>query len=439
MKLRKTCILSLAILIFPSCGIYNAKPKPTLVENAYSVKFEEIWQRILLRSVSDIKNTDEDKLKCALNIMSGGLSRCLDDPNSKYYTKLEWKNYNARSESSFVGIGLHLTEYHNRVMIITPIRGSPAGNSRAFAPGDFIERVDGASVVGESLEEVVNKIAWPIGTQVTIQVRRSGKLLPVVNLKRAEIVERSVESELISNDIYLIKVNEFKKTFFWEFFETFAKAISDSGGNIPADNPQKSVIIDLRNNPGGYLATVKFASYLFATNPESIVVTLKEKNGERVTLAKEIIAQVHDINPDFIIPPGIFANTRMVVLINNGSASASEIFAALLRDWLSVSLVGEYSFGKGSVQDVLGLSDDDGLKITSAEYFVGNSKIKVNKIGLAPDYPISNRESQSNATIPGVPPLVDLKNDAQLKKAIELLREPKHSTKILIELKKVHN
>ena len=149
----------------------------------------------------------------------------------------------------------------------------------------------------------------------------------------------------------------------------------------------------------------------------------RKYKGEVVTTAGSIIDQVKKINPNFEVPSGIFASVKMVILVNDSTASAAEILAALLRDWLGVPIVGVTTYGKGSVQDEHQLSDGDGIKLTTAEYLVGNRQIKINKIGMNPDHWIDNNDFIEGGNDTENQNLFDLKRDLQLRKAIQILKK----------------
>ncbi len=415
-------IVSLVFLGF-LCGCGIPKPSPVIeVEELYPKKFEEVWKHVVKHSLTKLQDNKEEKFKCFSSLLTGGLASCLKDPYAKYFTKTEWDAYQSEEGSSYVGVGLVLVERGSRTSISSVMRDTPARKSKSFRRGDLIEKIDGVSVLGESLSDVVDKIHGLNGTNVAIQVRRDDKLMSPVVLRRAEIVESAIEHSPISKDIYYIKISEFNRTFFGDFFTAFASAVADEGGEIMHCKPLRSVVIDLRNNLGGFLISVKLASYLFALHPDDLVVTLKTNSGEDITSSGNIIEQVRKINPLFEIPAGIFASAKMVILVNDSTASAAEIMAALLREWLGVPIVGVRTYGKGSVQDENELSDGDGIRLTTAEYFVGNRQVKINKVGMNPDYWVDNNDFIEGENDSGSQSIFDLRRDLQLRKAIEILR-----------------
>lgn len=425
MRLKLVSFLIIPAIFLISCSVATVRPAPRLenkADLAMTAKFNEIWDHILRMNVSEVGDTEEAKLQCALDILSGGLSKCLQDPYSKYYRAEAWEYEMEQVNGPYGGVGLELTPYHNSVVVVAPIRGSPAWESNTFASGDVIEKVNGEDVVGKNLMEVVHKIVGLAGTSVTIEMSRDGNIKPPITLIRAPIVIQSVESAAISEDIYYIKTNQFTERFAGEFFVAFGHAVWDRSSGAHSQ-PSKSVVIDLRDNPGGILDTIEFTSYFFTINPEKdTVYSLRGKGLQEIVSARDVIKKFKKVNPNPKVPPGAFASTNMVVLINNGTASASEIFAALLRDWLNIPLVGEKTFGKGSVQRRIDLKDKDGIKLTIAQYFVGNNDVQVNKIGLDPDYWVENPPQKRRDPSLGPPPFVDLEHDLQLKKAIEVLR-----------------
>lgn len=434
MRLRFSGVFLALSIFFTACTGTIRRPVPEKPNETTAVKpsspsdqilvakFNEIWANVARLNIVGIEDTEEAKLECALKTLSGGLSKCLDDPASEYFTREGWQDYEMHLRGGYSGVGLDLTTYKNRVAIIEAVPGTPAGDSNAFVAGDTIEKVDGKDVSAENQEAIINKITGPEGSKVTIEVRREGEIGPRVTLTRSIIIPQIVESAAISKDIQYIKSNHFTPRFFEEFSGAFSSAIADKNGIITPGKPRKSVVLDLRDNLGGYLIAVKLESYYFTLKPADIVVTLQKKDSVEQTVARDIIKRIQKINPTLGVSPGAFASTKMVVLVNQDTASASEIFAALLRDWLKVPIVGTRTYGKGSVQGVYSLGDDDGMKLTEAEYFVGNGHIKVNKTGLLPDYLVENPPEKIRDPALGKPPLVDLENDLQLKKAIEVLQ-----------------
>ena len=321
---------------------------------------------------------------------------------------------------TFGGIGLELTTYHNLIIVMAPIHGTPAGDSGAFATGDVVYEVNGEDVSGRSLLYVVQKIRGPVGTEVAIRVKRRGKVLDPVTLVRQKITTEPIETATIGDDIIYIKTQIFSVSFGGEYIKAVASGSArGADGILDINKPEKGVIIDLRNNPGGLLNVIYYLSYFYAPDEESTVVTLKSRDREIPIPVRAIIEGFRERKSP--VPPGVLRNIPHVLLINEGSASASEILAGLLRDWNGFTLIGTKTFGKGSVQTIIPLADKDALKLTVEEYFVGNSKVKINKLGLEPDIWVESSEQKFDPN-KSKPPLVDIEHDEVLKRAVEFLR-----------------
>lgn len=272
----KKCLFPLALIVgicrcaptlFQHNEIYSNKPQYGLADKTFLDKFDEIWGMVVSKHINNLPNTPEAKRECLLKTLSGGLPKCLNDPYTMFFTSGDWQDYEDQADGIYGGVGLDLDIYNSRVIILATINGTPAGKSGAFNSGDIIEKVNGENITGENLNEVVAKITGPVGTQVIITVRREGKILPDIKLIRSKVSIPAVESAEISDEIYYIKANLFTSRFLEEFYRAFVVALADKNHVINTNNPRRSVIIDLRNNPGGLLIALKYVSYFFAPSP----------------------------------------------------------------------------------------------------------------------------------------------------------------------------
>jgi len=248
----------------------------------------------------------------------------------------------------------------NRLTVVAPIEGSPA-EAAGFRPGDIVLAVDGKSLSGKTLNDTVGLIRGQRGTPVTLTILRQGSSDPIeITVVRAEIKLKSVRSRMLDDQLGYVRISSFSASTGTEM-ATAVKGL--------VDQEARGIVVDLRNNPGGFLSTSVEASAQFM-DPGSVVLYQKSGNGDVKTYRTE--------------GGGTAAQVPVVVLINKGSASASEIMAGALRDNGRAFLVGEKSFGKGTVQNVHELSDKSGLRVTTAQWLTPSEK-PIQGVGLLPD------------------------------------------------------
>lgn len=312
---------------------------------------------------------------------SRGLIRSLDDPYSDLLTKNQGEIFEEDLSGSFGGIGIEIGIRKGFLTVIAPLEGTPAYRAGLKA-GDQILAINDESTENMTLEGAVSKIRGEIGTKVTLKIMREEFEKP----KNFEIIRDKIEipvvkSEFIKPDIAYIKVNTFISTTLTKFSETIVNVINQGANKF---------IIDLRNNPGGYLEVALRMSEMFV--PRGKVLVIQESRDGQKSFRSE--------------GPGMLANRKILILVNNGSASASEIFAAALRKHTKAKLIGERTFGKGTVQQIFKLNDNL-LKLTIA-YWLTPDKIRIEGKGLEPDIEIEDK-------------IVDEK-DLVKEKAIELLK-----------------
>ena len=314
-----------------------------------------------------------------------GMVDSLGDPYTVFLNPEESEIFNEDMKGSFSGIGVEIGFRDKLLTVIAPLKDSP-GEKAGLLPGDKILKVDGEEIIGMNIDKAVSLIRGEKGTKVLLTIARDGlDKLKEVEIIRDTIVLKTVEWEIKENNIAYIKISQFKED---TTFELDSK-ISD----ILAVGPH-GIIVDLRNNPGGYVETVREIAGRFLNRGE--VVFIESYSGEKN------IHKTAGSKRFFDIP--------IVVLINEGSASASEILAGAFRDNMGVKLVGKKTFGKGSVQEVKYLKDRSSVKITVAEWLTPN-EISINKNGIEPDYEVEmSWEDYEND------------RDPQLEKALDLLK-----------------
>jgi carboxyl-terminal processing protease len=402
--------------------------------------FDDIWKAVQRLYVEEIPDTDVERVKCAKLLMKPvGIGGCLEDRYAWYFTEEELAAERESISGKFAGIGLHITQFGKFVAVVSPIYGSPAGNSKKFKARDIIVSVDKEPMVGKSVEYVASKIRGEKDTDVTIEIMRRGVLLEPITITRTVVEIQVVIAKDIDENTTYLKLTLFSETLPVQLhnaiFKRLIKNTPDGSLNteddmLELDTENKKFVIDLRNNPGGLLDSVKIATSFFTKDTNDIIVTTKSKSG------KEVFRSSNLKDPFGVI--GKFKDLQFVILINEATASASEIFAGDMRDWHDTLLIGTETFGKGSVQEfsplvlerknineitLEDLKNSDVLKLTIAEYFVGNRETKINHIGLTPDHVVENPEIEFAPEDIFDKKLIDLNHDFQLIKALEVLRK----------------
>lgn len=318
--------------------------------------FWETW-RIVERDFYDKSQVDHQKL---IYGAIKGMVDAVGDPYTVYQTPSQREVSDTDLRGSFDGIGIQVDMKDNRLTVVAPIEGSPA-EAAGFRPGDVVLEVDGKSLAGKTLNDTVGLIRGQRGTSVTLTILRAGTADPFpISVVRAEIKLKSVRARMMDDGIGYLRISSFSASTGTEM----SAAVKDLMSQQP-----RGLVVDLRNNPGGYLSTSVEATAQFM-DPGSVVLYQQSGNGDRKTYRTE--------------GGGTASQVPVVVLINKGSASASEIMAGALRDSGRAILVGEKSFGKGTVQNVHELSDKSGLRVTTAQWLTP-SEAPIQGVGLAPD------------------------------------------------------
>ena len=320
-----------------------------------------------------------------INGVYKGLLDSLGDVYSCYYTPEEYQNIIEQMEGVYYGIGAYVSQdvETGQSVISGVIKNTPA-EAAGLMDGDIIYKVDGVEMAGLTLEEVVSHIKGEEGTKVTITLIRSGSEIEV-EITRAMVSAPTVDSEMLEDGIGYLQITEFDDVTVGQFKENMA-SLREQG--------MKGLIVDLRGNPGGSVTSVCAIAEQFL--PEGLVFYMEDKNGERTEYPCK--------GADWDLP--------LVVLVNEYSASASEIFSGAVKDAGIGKLVGKKTYGKGVVQNLIPLEDGSAIKITVANYYTRNGN-DINLKGIDPDV---EADLDSEAYL-------EDKTDTQLNKAIEVLKE----------------
>ncbi|MEW5805712.1 MAG: S41 family peptidase [Patescibacteria group bacterium] len=315
-----------------------------------------------------------------------GMLNSLDDPYTVFFEPKEKQEFEEEISGKFEGVGMEIGIRQDVLTVIAPLEGTPAQKA-GIKPGDKIVEIDGASTQGIGLDQAVAKIRGPKGTKVVLTIIRDGiETSQKIEVVRDTINIPSVKLEKIGDDIAHLKVYNFYGPVSFEFKKAILEILLTG---------RDKIILDLRNNPGGYFDyAVQLASWFL--EPGSVVVKQDDGNGAYVCS----ICRASGL--------ALLKDKKVVILVNGGSASASEILAGALRDNKGIKLIGEQTFGKGSVQELYPLSRDSSIKITTAKWLTPNEH-DISKVGLEPDIVVEAPD--------------EFGKDPQLDKAIEIIRQ----------------
>ncbi len=347
--------------------------------------FWEAWTKLQERYVDQKKIDPKIMYYGAIK----GMVASVDDPYTFFLTPEENKQTKDDLEGKFEGIGAQLGLKDDRIVIIAPLKKSPAENAGVKA-GDFINKVDGVSTKNWTLSQAVSKIRGTKNTKVKLTLQRIDKEFEVT-IVRQQIIVSSVELSFDKN-VAILKLNQFGDNTNNEW-----NTAVDEIKNKWLNKQIKGLVLDLRDNPGGYLESSVYLASEFVPLGKMVVKQEATLYGDKEYMVSRV---------------GKLQDIPLSVLINKGSASASEILAGALRDYKRAQLVGEKSFGKGSVQEALDLKEGAGLHVTVAKWILPNGDW-INSKGIEPDIKIVNEIKEGNTITP--------ETDKQLEKAIEIL------------------
>src|SRR5208337_1447615 len=349
--------------------------------------FGEVFERVRAEYVDDV--SDDTLIESAINGMLTSL-----DPHSNYLNSKNFNDMKVQTRGEFGGLGIEVSMENGLVKVVSPIDDTPAARA-GLKPGDLITHLDGDPVQGMTLPEAVEKMRGLINSDIKLTIRREGRDPFDVKLVRATIKIQSVRSHLEGDNIAYIRVTSFN--------EQTDVGLNNAMKNLKqqAGNKLQGVILDLRNNPGGLLDQAVAVSDAFLDKGE--IVSTRGRRSED--------AQRYNARPG-----DIAAGLPVAVLINGGSASASEIVAGALQDHHRAILLGTRSFGKGSVQTLIPLPDHGSLRLTTARYYTPSGR-SIQAVGIEPDikvlqskvtpFAVPESERRSEASLPNALPNPD--------------------------------
>ena len=386
-------VVALITFVFTSAYLYKklgTNAKISAYSNISGINSKFIQKISILKNIIDtnyISDVNEEKL---VNGAIKGYVDGLGDEYTQYFTKEEMEEFLTETEGSYVGIGIYMVQdiEEKAIVILSPIKGSPAEKA-GLLPGDIIKKVDGVEYTVDDFEKIASYIKGKEGTKVKLEIERDGKIL-TFEVERKKVELYPIESKVLQNNIGYINITSFDSGCAKEFKQTY-------------DNLTKkkitSLIIDLRNNGGGLVEeALKIADYMLEKDKIMLITKDKNQNEEIEKSTNNLLVKV-----------------PIVVLVNENTASASEILAAALKENEKATLVGQKTFGKGVIQELITLSDGSGIKVTTEEYYTPNRN-KINEIGIKPNKEIALPEEVVDSYE------IEEKYDTQLQEAIKLLK-----------------
>ena len=379
MKLLKFAGLLFFILFINSKSSYGANDETTIYEKIDI--FSDVLDKINKEYVDEINQNEV--MDAAIN----GVLQSLD-PYSAYMSPESFDSMRTETSGEFGGLGIEVSMEAGVVKVISPLDESPAYEAGVKA-GDYIVKINEHQVQGKTLSEAVDLMRGPVGSDIEITVRRIGERKALVfNITRKIIKIQSVKSKKIDKNIGYVRLTAFN--------ENSSSQVRKKIKEFDKDKNIKGYILDLRNNPGGLLSQAIKISDFFLSNGEIVSTKSRKENENRKWFANE---------------GDILNGKTLVVLINNGSASASEILAGALKDHKRAILIGETTYGKGSVQSIIPLKNKGAIRLTISKYYLP-SGVSISEVGVDPDIEVSESSDEFR---------IDTESDNQLDFAVKLL------------------
>jgi carboxyl-terminal processing protease len=394
LKIRAILVVVIGIVMGLSLsiggGLLSNEAPPSNDELAWEQAqlFAEVLERVKRDYVEPID--DATLLESAIRGMVSDL-----DPHSEYLDASEYRDIRISTTGSYTGVGIEVAEVDDAIRVISPVAGSPAARA-GIRSGDELVAVDGLFVEGGRIKETMGLLRGQIGTKVTLSVLRDEKVIDH-EMRRQIIRVASVHKELLSPSYGYVRVNQFS--------ENTARELSVAVDELQDANAGmlEGLVLDLRNNPGGVLDSAVDVTDLFLDS--GVIVSADGRS-----LESRFTRSAHRGD--------ILDGAPMVVLVNSGSASASEIVAGALQDHNRATIVGSPTFGKGLVQTVMPLSKGRAIKLTTSRYYTPSGD-SIHEVGVAPDVRIDGAPGFPDLSLSGI---LDRESDAQLVEAMEQLR-----------------
>lgn len=398
LKISSIVIVSTAIGFFSAISFSQIQIKSLKID---SKNLEQDQEQFLQEVISRVKKdyVEEKSNKELAESAANGLLSSLD-PHSSYLNEESLKEMQVQTKGEFGGLGIEITMEYSVVKVVSAIEDTPAFEA-GVKSGDYITKVDDKNVVGMSIDEVVKRLRGKPKTKVILTILRKGEKQPLVKTITRDVIKVKAVKSAKFTDIAYVKVNTFSEQAYSGLVESLKKLKSQIGeGKI------KGLVIDLRNNPGGLLDQAIKISDAFL-NKDKVIVSISGRD-------KSATKYYKDESDENLVP-----NVPIVVLINEGSASASEIVAGALRDNKRAVIMGVKSFGKGSVQTVIPLERNNGaLRLTTALYYTP-SGVSIQAHGIEPDVVLSDAKIEKKDNMRDSE--ADLKGhiEVQIQQAIE--------------------
>tara|TARA_X000000368_G_scaffold164661_1_gene129854 strand:+ start:362 stop:1501 length:1140 start_codon:yes stop_codon:yes gene_type:complete len=343
--------------------------------------FSEVLDKINKEYVDDVDQGE------AMDAAINGVLQSLD-PYSSYMSPDSFKDMKTETSGEFGGLGIEVGMEHGVVKVISPIDNTPASKVGVKA-GDYIVKIDDIQVQGKSLTEAVDLMRGPVGSDIKITVRRRGEKNALTFIITRDIIKvASVKSKIIDEKTGYLRLTSFN--------ENSSDQIEDKINEFNKNNKVENYILDLRNNPGGLLSQAIKISDFFLDNGEIVSTKSKRKYENRKWFAKK---------------GDILNENTLIVLINYGSASAAEIVAGALQDHKRAILIGESTYGKGSVQSIIPLKNNGAIRLTVSKYYLPSGK-SISDVGVTPDIEVSENTDDFK---------LNTETDNQLNYALKLL------------------
>lgn len=385
-------IVVVALITFVLTSIFMYKKIGTTTSiNIPGISTDLINKLYTVRKIIDNEYVSEIEEENLVEGAVKGYVEGLGDEYTEYFTKSEMEEFKSEVQGNYVGVGIYMMQNtkENNIVILYPIEGSPAEKA-GLKSGDIIKKVDDTEFTGEDFEKVSTYIKGKEGTKVKIEIERNGENL-TFEVERKKIDLYPIKTEILQNNIGYIKVSSFDDDCAKEFKQTY--------NELNKSNKLKGLIIDLRNNGGGIVDEALDMVDLILDKDKIELISTNKNGEEEIKKSKS--------NPVINVP--------IVVLVNGNTASASEIFAAALKENGKAKIVGEKTYGKGVIQELISLRDGSGIKVTIEEYLTPNRN-KINKVGITPDKEVTLPDTVTSIYN------IEKTEDTQLQEAIKLFK-----------------